>query len=271
MKIESTRTKLQAIKPPPATQIADLNALAAHVRRFKSWVNKYIVPKVTAPTSAPEITAMVAAIVSYGAKYDARDIDPLSDAGADLRKLPGYAWLQAQGLAETFEARIVAHLESFQVRKIRLILEQIVRFSSNPRFEKKVRRAVNDNSFWSPNHGFFFEIGDLQSLTAVHEFDVKPIPGGKPEIDVLTGTGMLIDQKYAIELDPKSATPRLKPNMQAQINAMIAAVGTDVEGIRVVDWKMNHVQPLRPEVKALFTAQGILSHFSEGSTARVFK
>ena len=136
----------------------------------------------------------------------------------------------------------------------------IVRFQGDAKFEAKVKKAVKNNKFWSPNDGFFWEIEDLKSISDIKFFDVVV---GSRVIDVLTGSGVLIDQKYTLELDRTDPNnPVIKPGMWGQIQAMQNAVGSKVEGITVIDWEYHPKEAIAPDVRAFLISIGIdMRHF----------
>jgi hypothetical protein len=111
----------------------------------------------------------------------------------------------------------------------------------------------------SPNDGFFFEITDLKSIADIRFFDVQV---GNREIDVLTGNGVLIDQKFKVELDyTDPSNPILNQRMMRQVRAMQAAVGSTIEGITITDFRLHVAQPLAPDVVSLLQSNGIDGHF----------
>ena len=223
--------------------------------------------------STPEVTALVGAITSYATTYHANDLDALSASGGALRAHAGYAWLAGQGLAEQFDARILAQIENFGVTKIRQILAaSSPKWGGNPDFQVKVNKAVTTNRFWSPNDGFFFEIGDLQTIRDVSAVEV---PVGGRVIDSLTKSGELIDQKYIVGLQKPArgrapGPPALDPRLVAQCNAMQAAVGTTISSILVTDWSIRYAQPMSQQVQALVAAAGWTRHFRPGTSARTY-
>jgi hypothetical protein len=245
-------------QPPDAAQhIADLKVLWSKGMAVERLVKRNAAAMTQTPANAPEIMDLVAALSAYGAQYKASDVDVFSSGGDDLRALPGYAWMQSKGLAEAFEARIVSNVSSFPKSKIKTILDVIPRFAGTAAFEAKVNRAVTTNRFWSPNDGFFWEIEDLHSIADIRFLDVKI---GNREIDVLTGAGMLIDQKYAVELDPNDPT-KIKAGMAGQVAAMSGAVGTVINGIAVTGWEMHPKLPIEARVRAVLASLGIDAHF----------
>jgi hypothetical protein len=250
--------------PQPTNQINDLKDLGAKVKAFEKVAEQHakMAPVQQVSPSAPEITSMISAISAYGGKYNATDIDVLADEASDLRSHSGYAWLVSQGLAQEFEARIVTQQNKFPRDKVKVILDQIARFQGQPAFEAKVKKAVSSNRFWSPNDGFFFEITDLKSIADIRFFDVQV--GGRT-IDVLTGNGVLIDQKFEVKVDYSDpSNPKLDKRMLKQVQAMQDAVNSSFtfNGIKVIDFKLHVAQPLAPDAINLLQNEGIYSHFN---------
>jgi len=178
---------------------------------------------------------------------------------SDLRSHGGYSWLTSQGLSQDFEARIVSKPDKFPRQKIKVILDQIVRFKSTPAFEAKVKRAVSENRFWSPNDGFFFEITDLQSIADIKFFEVKV---GDRTIDVLTGSGVLIDQKFSVDVDYSDpSNPQLSKRMLKQVVAMQVAVGSTIQGITITSFELHIAQPLTPDAIKLLQNHVAYNYF----------
>ncbi len=260
-KIGMTVAGLVKQEPKPINQINDLKDLGGKVKTFEKLVQTHakMTPPQQVPSSAPEIVAMTSAMSTYAKNYNANDIDVFADDANDLRSHGGYSWLTSQGLSQDFEARIVAKSDQFPREKVKVILDQIVRFKGITAFEAKVKRAVSENRFWSPNVGFFFEITDLKSIADIKLFDVSV--GGRT-IDVLTGNGVLIDQKFVIDVDyTDPANPKLSNRMLKQVQAMQAAVGSMIQGIKITDFAMHIAQPLTPDAIKLLQSHGIHSHF----------
>jgi hypothetical protein len=235
--------------------------LGGKVKAFERVVVAHanMTPPQQVSPSAPQIGSMISAIVAYGQQYNATDIDVFADGTNDLRSHSGYAWLVSQGLSQEFEARIVSQPSQFPRGKVKIILDQIDKYQSHPAFVAKVRKAVSSNRFWSPNDGFFFEITDLKSIADIQLFDVSV--GGRT-IDVLTGNGVLIDQKFNVKVDYTNPShPQLDSRMLRQVQAMQAAVGSSVQGIPITDFKLHVAEPLTPDAISLLQSQGIDSHF----------
>jgi hypothetical protein len=92
-------------------------------------------------------------------------------------------------------------------------------------------------------------------------------------IDVLTGDGRLVDQKYTVSLavPPTPGTvPALNARLVAQCTAMQGAVGSTVMGIPVTAWEIHYAQPLTDDVRAAITASGWDANFQQGRTARAY-
>ncbi|MDZ7963402.1 MAG: DUF4157 domain-containing protein [Nostoc sp. DedSLP03] len=260
-KIGTAVAKLVNKDPKPANQIKDLKELGGKVKTFEKLVKAYanMTPPQQVSPSEPAIGAMISTMITYGQNYNASDIDVFADGANDLRSHSGYSWLVSKGLSHDFESRIVANLDKFPRDKVRIILDQIVRFQGKSAFEAKVSKAVNANRFWSPNDGFFFEITDLKSIADIKFFDVKV---GNKEIDILTGNGVLIDQKFKVEADyTDPSNPILNKRMMKQVQAMQAAIGSTIEGITITDFKLHVAQPLTSDVVSLLQSNGIDSHF----------
>jgi hypothetical protein len=265
-KVDKLISDLGALNPPPTAQITALT----HLRTQASALERVLAGVQAAnaslpaggkpqqdPSNSPEAQALVAAIVAYGNAYDATDLDILADPRTPLRKHAGYAWLAAKGLAVDFETRILTQLASFTKARIERILTQIARFQGQPAFEAKVVKAVSSNAFWSPNDGFFFEIEDLASIANIRFFDV---PVGGKTIDILTGDGILIDQKYEVAMDPSNPA-QLKGGIKGQLQAMQHAVGTVVQGITVKDYRFHIHGSIDAQVKAYLATNGLTAHF----------
>lgn len=264
-KVDKLLGELHAIKPQPTTQIGALTHLRSQAEALEHVLAAVVtanaapgVKKQQDPSNSPEAQALVAGIVAYGNSYDATDLDILADPRTSLRKHPGYSWLATKGLATDFETRILTQLPTFTKARVANILAQIVRYQGIPEFEAKVVKAISENKFWSPNDGFFFEIEDLTSIANIRYIDVKI--AGK-EIDVLTGDGILIDQKYEVTMDPKDPT-KLKAGILGQLAAMKGAVGTVINGIKVKDFRF-HVRGgiADPQAQAYVAANGLTAHF----------
>ncbi|MEH2228700.1 MAG: DUF4157 domain-containing protein [Nostoc sp.] len=260
-KIGTAVAKLVNKDPKPANQIKDLKELGGKVKTFEKLVKAYanMTPPQQVSPSEPAIGSMISTMITYGQNYNASDIDVFADGANDLRSHSGYSWLVSKGLSHDFESRIVANLDKFPRDKVRIILDQIVRFQGKSAFEAKVSKAVSTNRFWSPNDGFFFEITDLKSIADIKFFDVKV---GNKEIDILTGNGVLIDQKFKVEADyTDPSNPILNKRMMKQVQAMQAAIGSTIEGITITDFKLHVAQPLTSDVVSLLQSNGIDSHF----------
>jgi hypothetical protein len=258
---------------PPA-QLAALADLQTRARNFRALIVGCALRRQQVPLGMPQVTELIAGLDAYAAVYRADDLDPLSAASGALRSHAGYMWLAAHGLAEQFDARILAHTEHFGIRKVTQILDSIARLGGHPAFLAKVQNAVNTNRFWEPNHGFLFEIGDLDNIADIR---LVEIPVGGRVIDSLTGAGELIDQKYMVSLErpaPPPALPgppALDPRLVQQCTAMQNALGTTISGITITNWYIHYAQPLRAEVLALINAAGWGAHFRQGTTARIYR
>jgi hypothetical protein len=263
-KIDKLLSDLSAIKPQPTAQIGALSTLRSQAQALEhvlaAVATANAVPGARPqqdPSNSPEATALVAGIVAYGSKYDATDLDIMADPRTPLRNMPGYAWLAAHNLAVDLETRILTQLPTFTKARVTNILTQVARFSSHPAFVAKVDKAITSNKFWSPNDGFFFEIEDLHSVADIRFFDVAV--GGKV-IDMLTGAGELIDQKYEAALDPTDAT-KLKANIRGQLAAMQGAMGTTINGIVIKNFKFHVKSAIDPAVQAVLNTMGVAAHF----------
>ncbi|MGX1951501.1 hypothetical protein ACWIGY_14555, partial [Streptomyces anulatus] len=260
--------KINSAKTSPgidAQQLSDLNTIETKAIRFQSVIDGHKAAKTQCPSNDPSIIDLLSEIQSYSRKYGTSDIDPLEAARGTLRTHPGYRHLQQLNLAEAFEARILANIDDFETRKIEHILDVIARLSPLPRFEQaKIERAIETNRFWSPNHGTFFEIGDLHAIPDVKHVDVQV--GGRI-IDTLTARGILIDQKYQVNLKNGVLDPRLT----RQCQAMAAAVGSTVEGIRVTGWEIHYAIPLTQAVITEIASLNWSSNFKEGTTASLYR
>jgi hypothetical protein len=264
-KVEGLLNALRAVNPPPAAQITALGTLLAKAQALETVLAQVQTANAAPgakpqqdPSHSSQAQALVAAIVSYGQSYNATDLDVLGDPRTPLRKHPGYAYLSAKGLAVDFETRILTQLPTFTKQRIERILSQIVKFQGQPAFEAKVTKAITTNRFYSPNDGAFFEIEDLATIADIRFFDVAV--GGK-EIDVLTGDGTLIDQKFEVAMDPADPT-KLKKNILGQLTAMQGAVGSIVQGIPVKTFRF-HVKGgiTDAKVTAYLAANGLTAHF----------
>jgi hypothetical protein len=264
-KVDALIANLRTLNPQPTEQITALTRLStqAHAleRVLAAGATANAIPGATQqqdPSNSPEAQALIAGIVGYGDKYDATDLEILADPRTSLRRHPGYAWLSTNGLAVDFETRILTQLPTFTKTRIERILSQIARFHGQAAFDAKVVKAVSSNRFWSPNDGFFFEIEDLASIANIRFLDVAV--GGKV-IDILTGDGVLIDQKYEVTMDPRDPT-KLKANIRGQLDAMRNAVGSTVDGILVRDFRF-HVRGgiSDPQVNAYLAANHLTAHF----------
>jgi Domain of unknown function (DUF4157) len=140
-KIGIAVAKLVNKDPKPTNQINDLKDLGGKVKRFEKLVEAHPRPQQVS-SSAPEIGIMISTMIAYGQNYDATDIDVFADNTNALRSHSGYSWLVSNGLAHEFESRIIANLDKFPPEKIKVILDQIVRFQGQPAFEAKVSKAV---------------------------------------------------------------------------------------------------------------------------------
>jgi hypothetical protein len=253
----------------PPDQLAALTDLQTRARAFRNLLIHCSQNRVQVPPGMPQVGNLISGLTAYASTYRADDLDPLSASGAALRGHAGYMWLAAHGLAEQFDARILAHVQDFGLRKVAQILDVIVRLGGHPAFVAKVTNAVDTNRFWSPNNGFFFEIGDLHNIADIRFVEV---PVGGRTIDALTGTGQLVDQKYAVSIaPPRPGVPAaLDARLVAQCTAMQGAVGTAILGIPITGWAIHYAQPLTAQVRALITAAGWDGHFRPGASARIY-
>ena len=268
------QTALRAPGLPP-TQLADLQKIEALARKFRMLIIGHVRAKTQCPPGAPEISDLLTAIKAYGSIYKATDFDPMAGQAASLRLHGGYTWLAGLGLADQFEARILAQLGDFPPGKIKKILDVMDKYKAHPALEQKVRKAVETNRFWSPNHGSFFEIGDMRSINDVRFMEVNV--GGRV-IDMLTGAGLLVDQKYLVAEKLVSATPggpatpQLDPRLVAQATAMAGAAsgGQVISGIPVTGWEIHYAQPLTPAIAAMIAARGWTGNFVRSTEARSY-
>jgi hypothetical protein len=179
------------------------------------------------------------------------------------------AWIRAHGLEGDFASRVVNHPDWFTPARILPIFDQIVRFQGDERFEAKVRTAIMANRWWSTNSSLFFEIAGLQSIADTRELEVD-VDGRN--IDVLTGSGLLIDHKLQIDVETDPAGHRvLDDRMMDQIRAMRGAVGgPPIRGIAVTGWEIQYARELTPEAEALIAAAGLTAHFRRSSEGGLF-
>lgn len=260
-KIGMTIAGLLKQEPKPTNQINELKNLGGKVKAFEKLIQAHgkMKPPKQVPSSAPEIKDMINEMISYGKNHNVADIDILAEDANDLRLHGGYSWLTSQGLSQDFEARIVSNPNKFPRAKLKAILDQIVRFKGVSAFDAKVKKAVSENRFWSPNDGFFFEITDLRSIADIKFFEVAV---GDRIIDVLTGNGVLIDQKFNVEVDyTDPSNPELSKRMLKQVVAMQTAVGSTIQGIKITGFELRIAQPLTPDAIKLLKKNGIDSYF----------
>jgi hypothetical protein len=122
-----------------------------------------------------------------------------------------------------------------------------------------VSKAITSNRFWSPNDGFFFEITDLKSIADIKFFDVQV---GTREIDVLTGQGFLIDQKYEVKVDKTDpSNPQLDKRLLKQVQEMRAAIGSTINGIKITNFEIHTAQPLSQDAITLLQTLNLDQHF----------
>ena len=261
--------------PAPPDQIARLKDIQAKALAFENALAT-LAKGAQIPIGDKVVVDLVSAITSYGTTYEADDFDPLGAKKQALRKHPGYLWLAANGFSEPMEARIIAHIDEFDEPRLHRVLDKIHEFSARADFvDKKLKPALTEGRYFTPNRGAFYEIEDLDKVTDVDAFNVK-IPkrggGGTKEIDVLSTTGMLMDQKFAVELDDpdyaaKGVAPKLKARMVGQAEAMedaMAAKSVTLEdGTKrsVTGWEFHHRTPLDPAVATLIAARGWAKNF----------
>ena len=228
------------------------------------------------PIGAAVVVDLVAVITAYGSAYEADDFDPLGAKKQALRKRPGYLWLASNGFGEQLEARVIAHIDEFDEAKLLRVLDKVNEFSARADFvAKKLKPALSEGRYFTPNRGAFYEIEDLDKATDVDEFNVEVAKrggGGTKVIDVLTKTGTLVDQKLAVELeDPdfaaKGILPKLKARMVGQAEAMEDAAAartvTLADGTKraVTGWEFHHRTALDPEVTRLIAGRGWAANF----------
>ena len=267
-------THVEVVQAAPADQITRLKDIESKALAFENALAT-LVPGNQIPTGAAVVVDLVSAITSYGATYEADDFDPLGAKKQALRKHAGYLWLSANGFGEQLEARVIAHVDEFDEARLLRVLDKVHEFSTRTDFvDKKLKPALNEGRYFTPNRGAFYEIEDLDKVTDVDLFNVE-VPkrgGGKKVIDVLSTAGILIDQKFAVELDDpdyaaKGITPMLKARMVGQAEAMEDAEAAksvtlpDGSKRSVMGWEFHHRTPLDPAVAGLVATRGWNTNF----------